>query len=179
MIKLDLLGVIGLKICEDILPAKIWAKIPPARCAQLKRYRLQGGKRIISEQQLMNSSYNVSEFHERNIESILVISRVGSECRRDWLNDRENQYNNTSDRVSTRHLTVKKDGERLRRKLTFYRNFFERQDVLPQFQVRFSASDPTSLFDTSKVKYRPSSSKRLNVVFAFQLTNGGSKSGDL
>ena len=36
--------------CEDILPAKIRATIPPARWAQLKRYRLQGGKRIISEQ---------------------------------------------------------------------------------------------------------------------------------
>lgn len=35
---------------EDIVPAKIRAKIPPARCAQLKRYRLQGRKRIISEQ---------------------------------------------------------------------------------------------------------------------------------
>ena len=37
-------------LSEDIVPAKIRAKIPPARCAQLKRYRLQGRKRIISEQ---------------------------------------------------------------------------------------------------------------------------------
>ena len=35
---------------EDTLPAKIRETIPPARWAQLKRYRLQGGKRIISKQ---------------------------------------------------------------------------------------------------------------------------------